>query len=159
MDTLRGESSGTTGGGGRREDDGLDDELETEDAGSVDGRTGAASPSDTPTALTTVESLRQSANMIDDHVQRLIIMLRMVNQSLTGRTSQAAIMTNSHVATTRQLSHVATIATSQLDQLSRTFLQNIAQLRQHFRTIKALAQATAQVRAQVLRLEAQVARL
>lgn len=111
------------------------------------------------TTIATLSELRQEADVIEDDVRRLVSMMKVVNQSLTNRTSDAAILTSSHARTTRDVSHVALAATTRLDDTTRKFLQNITRLRQNFRTITALSQATSQVRAQVLRLETQVSRL
>lgn len=128
----------------------------TEDTNTMMTTTTVANES---TTMATLSKLRHEADVIEDDVRRLISILKVVNQSLTSRTSDAAMLTSSHARTTRDVSHVALAATTRLDAITRKFLQNITRLRQNFRTITALSQATSQVRAQVLRLETQVARL
>lgn len=107
----------------------------------------------------TVNRLRQSAHAMDEHVRQLLATVDVLNESLTSRVRHAACVTAQHSRTTEQLSQVSVTTTDRLERLTREFLRDISLLRNHFRIIKTLAETTSQVRAQVMRLEAQVARL
>lgn len=94
-----------------------------------------------------------------DDATRLIQVLEQVTRSLSDRTGASAHLAVAHASATDGMSRLAANATTALLDQSQAFLRDVEQLRAHFDVIKTLAEKTALVRMQVLRLEAHVARV
>lgn len=105
------------------------------------------------------QHLQSRVDTIEHDAARLISILQQVSESLSTRTSAAASMAAGHVIVSEELSSLAKGSTEQLQAAWHKFLSQISQLRQYFDVISTLADKTAQVRQQVIRLEQQVMRI
>lgn len=105
------------------------------------------------------QHLQSRVDTIEHDAARLISILQQVSESLSTRTSAAASMAAGHVIVSEELSSLAKGSTEQLQATWHKFLSQISQLRQYFDVISTLADKTAQVRQQVIRLEQQVMRI
>lgn len=106
-----------------------------------------------------VQELREKVESVEQDAARLLSVLQQLSQSLTSRTAASAKTTASHTAATERLSKLASSSTQQLKTVWDDFLNETVQLRQHFEVISALAEKASNTRQQVLRLEADIARL
>lgn len=93
---------------------------------------------------------------IQQEAVHLMGVLQQVSESLSKRTSQATQLTVDHTAMTDNLVQVLTSLTSELQNKSQVFLNDVNGLRRDFDVIKSLAEKTALLRQQVVKLEARV---
>lgn len=104
------------------------------------------------TMTTSSKELQQAVISIEEEASNLLFSVVQVTKSLKSRTA----LTTSHVNVNQDISKLTVESCGDLQTSWTNFLNHIANLRQHFHIIIKLAQKTALLKQQVMKLEAHV---
>lgn len=106
-----------------------------------------------------ISSVQSSAQKVEAEASRLRSQLVAVTEALSARTSRSARLTVSHAALTDDLAREADSALDRLRATTEMFVKDANALKEHFDTLEILAKHTAEVRAELSRLELQTAKI
>lgn len=126
----------------------------------MDAEEKTASPDGTNQAIennaTEKQMMQKQITALQEQAVHLMKVLQQVSKSLSLRTDHAAKLTLDHTSITESLAQVLLRSTNDLKNTSDLFTNDVNTLRSHFAVVKALAERTAHVRLQVIKLESQV---